>query len=69
MKTKEPIELDYSKIEEVEMDGIDMKDYPDFCDAFIAAASYDGREMTDDELDVLNEDRDYVYQKAIDRVF
>ncbi len=33
------INLDYSQIEDVEVDGIDTRDYPDFCDAFIAAAT------------------------------
>jgi len=55
------INLDYAKISDVEVDGIDTADYPDFCDAFISYAEYDGREMTDEELDVLNEDSDFVY--------
>jgi len=55
------INLDYTKISDVEVDGIDTTDYPDFCDAFISYAEYDGREMTDEELDVLNEDSDFVY--------
>ncbi len=61
--------LDYSKVEDVEIDGIDTRDDPDFCDAYVASATYKGREMTDAELDRLNEDRDYVYQKTIDRLF
>lgn len=55
------IKLDYSKIDDVELDGIDYRDAPDFCDAYIASASYDGRDMTEAELDVLNNDGDYVY--------
>lgn len=55
------IKLDYAKISDVEVDGIDTSDYPDFCDAFISYAEYDGREMTDEELDTLNEDGDFVY--------
>ena len=55
------LKLDYSKISDVEVDGIDMSDYPDFCDSFISYAEYDGREMTDEELDTLNEDSDFVY--------
>lgn len=30
--------LDLTKIVDVEVDGIDMKDYPDFCDAYISEA-------------------------------
>ena len=55
------INLDYTKISDVEVEGIDTADYPDFCDAFIASADYDGREMTDMELDTLNDDSDFVY--------
>ena len=56
------MKLDYSKISDVEVDGINFKDFPDFCDAYISAASYDGREMTEDELDVINADFDYVHE-------
>lgn len=56
------IELDYSKIDDVEVDGIDGRDAPDFCDAYISSASYDGRDMTEAELDALNEDSAYVYE-------
>ena len=58
--------LDYSKVHDIEVDGIDTRDYPDFCDAFIAHATIeleDGtfRDATDAELDELNEDSDFVY--------
>ncbi len=62
VKAQSPISLDYSLIADVEVEDIDMRDAPDFVDAFISSASYNGREMTDAELDVLNEDQDYVYQ-------
>lgn len=62
-------ELDYSKIEDVEVDGIDTRDYPDFTDAFISSATYKGREMTDAELDRLNEDSDFVYKAVQDRLY
>lgn len=61
--------LDYSKIDDVQLDGIDTSDYPDFCDAYIFSASYDGRDMTESELDILNDDGGYVYQKVIDQLF
>ena len=47
------IDLDLSLIYNVELDGINTNDYPDFCDAYIIAADYDGREMTEEELDWL----------------
>jgi len=58
--------MDYKKIDNIEIDGIDTKDYPDFCDAYISSADYDGVPMTDEQLDELNEDRDYVYGHIMD---
>ena len=63
------INLDYAKISDVEVEGIDTADYPDFCDAFIASADYDGREMTDMELDTLNDDSDFVYDAVQTHLF
>jgi len=58
--------MDYKKIDNIEIDGIDTKDYPDFCDAYICSADYDGVPMTDEQLDELNEDGDYVYEHIMD---
>ena len=48
--------MDYKLIDNIEVDDIDTSDYPDFCDAFISSADYNGKPMTDDQLDKLNED-------------
>ncbi len=61
--------MDYSKISNLEVDGIDYADYPDFCDAFISYAEYDGVEMTDKQLDELNEDGDFVYECVQNHLF
>ncbi len=61
--------LDYTRIEDVEVDGIDTRDYPDFCDAFIASATYKGRPMSERELDRLNEDYDFLYDCIVDRIY
>ncbi len=61
--------LDYSKIEDIELEGIDTQDYPDFCDAYICRASYVGRDMTDEELEALNNDSNFVYECVIDELF
>jgi len=42
--------MDYSKITNIEFDGIDDNDYPDFADAHIISADYDGEPMTEDSL-------------------
>mgnify|MGYP003672830596 CR=1 FL=1 len=54
--------IDYKKIDNIEIDGIDTKDYPDFCDAYIVSADYDGVPMTDEQLDELNEDGDFQHE-------
>jgi len=60
---------EYKLIDNIEVDGIDFKDYPDFCDAYIASADYNGKPMTDDQLDELNEDRDFVYECVQNHLF
>ena len=44
------------EIDSLEIDGVDTKDYPDFCDAFFSYGEFNGRELTDDELDQLSDD-------------
>jgi len=63
------IKLDYDLIEDATFDGINFRDAPDFCDAYIDSAWYNGREMTEEELDTLNEDSDYVYQLLMDHLY
>jgi hypothetical protein len=54
--------MDYKLIDNVEFDGIDYTDYPDFCDAYISSADYNGIEMTEEQLNELNDDVDLVYE-------
>jgi hypothetical protein len=61
--------IDTSQVEDIEIDGIDTRDYPDFCDAFILEATYKGREMTDEELEALNEDSDFVYEQVMESLY
>ena len=68
MKTQKET-LDYSKISHVEIDGIDPSDYPDFCDAYICGAMYDGEEMTNEQLEIINQDSSFVYEHVIKVVF
>lgn len=58
--------MDYSKVDNLEFDGIDHGDYPDYCDAHIVGADYDGVPMTDEQLEELNDDRDFVYDALTD---
>lgn len=52
--------MEYKDIDNIELDGIDTNDYPDFCDAFISSADYKGVKMTEEQLDEINEDTDFV---------
>tara|TARA_R110001583_G_scaffold653_2_gene5960 strand:+ start:112 stop:363 length:252 start_codon:yes stop_codon:yes gene_type:complete len=54
--------MDYKKIDNIEIDGINTKDYPDFCDAYIVSADYDGVPMTDEQLDEINDDGQFQYE-------
>ena len=61
------MKLNYNSIE---IEGIDTSDYPDFCDAYISYAEFEnGIQLDDDQLDVLNEDSDLVYNETIKKVF
>jgi hypothetical protein len=56
-------EVDFSSFE---LEGIDWQHHPDFCDAFISDAAFlNGRMLSDDELDELNNDRDIVYEAVL----
>ena len=61
------MKLDYSRIDDVEVEGIDFNDAPDFCDAYIVSATYADpkhgyRQLTEDELQ--NLDADWVHEQV-----
>ena len=62
-------ELDYSQIDNVEVDGIDESDYPDFTDAYISSADYNGKPMTDEQLDELNENSEFVHDCVFNQLY
>jgi len=64
-------DFDVSEVDEssVIVDNIDMLDYPDFSDAFIRYAEFkDGTPLTDEQLDELNKDSDFVHKMVLKRV-
>ena len=61
--------MDNSKIDNLVFEGIDYSDYPEFTDAFIDSGDYDGRKMTDAELDEINEDSEFVYKKLMEYLY
>jgi len=55
-----------NEIDDITMGGIDMKDYPDFCDAYIESCTYYGKDMTEKQLDDLNEhETEFVHRIAL----
>ena len=61
--------MNYDLIDNIEVDGIDTNDYPDFCDAFISSADYNGVEMTDEQIDTLNEDYNFIHDCVYNQLF
>lgn len=55
----------------IEVDGIDTKDYPDFCDAYVAYAEFiDGEPLNDTQLETLRDDYpEIVHEAVFERVF
>lgn len=60
--------MDYRKITDIEFDGINHRDAPDYCDAFIKSAYYEGKEMTEEQLELINDDADFVHEKLIEYI-
>lgn len=57
------------KLEDIQLDGIHMWDAPDFVDAYISYATRNGVPLTDEELDELNEDSQFVYECVMDWIY
>jgi hypothetical protein len=60
--------INYNEIDlsSIQVDGLNTNDYPDFVDAFIAYAEYRGGiELEPDELDLINDDSEFVYECVI----
>ena len=53
--------LIFSEIYDIYVADIEGRDYPDFTNAYIEEAYFDGRELTLEEYDYVNEDGDFVY--------
>jgi hypothetical protein len=69
MMMSKPLILNDRLVVDVEIDGIDTRDYPDFCDAFFSYAIYadNGEELTEEELDTLRENfPDLLHERCFD---
>ena len=60
-----------STLKHVEIDGVDMADYPDFVDAYISyAEDKSGNVLTDEQLSQLTEDnQEFIQELAHEEMF
>jgi hypothetical protein len=59
------MKIELNLVSNVVLEGLDFRDYPDMCDAYVVSADYGDREMTDDEVEALNVDYfEYVSELA-----
>ncbi len=61
--------FDLNYVDAIEVDGIDMNDYPEFCDAFISYAEYKGKQMTEKELEELGSVDGFIYDCVMNNLF
>jgi hypothetical protein len=68
---KTELELNGRAVVDATVDGIDMRDYPDFCDAYFDSAYYeDGTALTDDELIELTDTNfDALHEAVYDTIY
>ena len=58
--------IDFTKVEVTNIEGIDMSDYPKFCDAYVSEALIDGELATEAELEEIQENYDFFYDALTD---
>ena len=61
------MKIKFNEVTNIELGGVDMNDYPDFCDAYVESAEkLDGTPLTDVELE---EKMSYVNENAYESLF
>jgi hypothetical protein len=65
------LQLNGRTVVDAVVDGIDMSDYPDFCDAYFESACYeDGTALTDDELiDLTDHNQEVLHEMVYDLIY
>ena len=48
--------IELEKIKDIEFDGLDHNDYPEYCDVYISSATIGGNQMTEEEIEWLNDE-------------
>ena len=54
--------IDFAKVTDVELDDVSY-DHDYWCDTYVCSALIDGREATEEELDAINENSDFVFEE------
>ncbi len=63
------VEIDVKKIRNVVVDNVDFADYPDFCDAYIVSADYNGEPMTDEQIEEINQNSEFVNNSVFAQIY
>lgn len=65
------IDLDIVDLVTLQIEGLDTRDYPDFCDAYFARGNkLDGTPLNDDELTDLTENYPFtLHEMALNTIF
>ena len=58
--------IDFTKITDIEFDDVFHDDAPDYCDSYILRCEIDGAEATEEQLNEINENSDFVHEKLFD---
>jgi len=61
--------MDLTKIDNIEFGEVTENDSPDFADAFISIADYNGEEMTEPQLNEINKNTEFVHEKLIEHLY
>lgn len=57
------------KVDNIEFADVDHSDYPDFVDCYICSCDIDGEPADQEQLDSLNENRDFVYEELMNYLY
>ena len=69
-KIKKRVKEINTRLVDVDDCDIDTTDWPDLCDSFVSSAYwFDGTLLEDEELEHLNEDRDFCYEAFMNHLF
>lgn len=64
------IDRDLININSLVVDGIDTRDYPDFCDAYFCEGFYlDGTELPEEVLEELSRNGELMNEKVFDTLY